>query len=384
MVGIRLIIVMAVVGGLIAYIADKMGSKIGKKRLSIFGLRPKYTSILLTVLSGIMISVLTIGVMAVASQSARTALFGMEQLQKELLLLNEERTAVGAELEDAKKKVGEQNETISKLDEKIKESLRENDEIEAKLSQANENYRQAQNEVDSLTKARSELSNEVKDLENLTEQLRKGIISIREGQVFYRTGEVIYAGIMHGGLTHEENEAQVNWLLQNANEAALQRLGIERSKDEPLQAIWINRHNVENAITVLDTNKGNMLFRVRAVANVIVGELAVCDIEITENQFIYSDGSLIYSEEYNLEGQAGGWENVIMSFLNKVNHEAVRAGVLPDPMTGKVGSLDAGAVIEASSAMRNSGGHFILRAYARGDITTAGPVRVRLKVEAVE
>ena len=133
-----------------------------------------------------------------------------------------------------------------------------------------------------------------------------------------------------------------------------------------------------------NTNKGNMLFRVRAVANVIVGELAVCDIEITENQFIYSDGSLIYSEEYNLEGQAGGWENVIMSFLNKVNHEAVRVGVLPDPMTGKVGSLDAGAVIEASSAMRNSGGHFILRAYARGDITTAGPVRVRLKVEAVE
>lgn len=31
MVGIRLIIIMAIVGGLIAYLADKMGSKIGKK-----------------------------------------------------------------------------------------------------------------------------------------------------------------------------------------------------------------------------------------------------------------------------------------------------------------------------------------------------------------
>lgn len=384
MVGIRLIIVMAVVGGLIAYIADKMGSKIGKKRLSIFGLRPKYTSILLTVLSGIMISVLTIGVMTVASQSARTALFGMEQLQKELVRLDEERSVVGEELETAKKKVGEQNETISKLDEKIKESLRENDEIEAKLAQANENYRQAQNEVDNLTRAKEDLSSEIKDLEALTEHLRKGIISIREGQVFYRAGEVVYAGVMHGGRSHDENEAQVSWLLQNANEAALQRLGIERSKDEPLQAIWINRRIVENAVNVLDTNKGNMLFRVRAVANVIVGELAVCDIEITENQFIYSDGSLIYSEEYDLHGREGGWENIIMDFLNKVNHEAVNAGVLPDPMTGKVGSMDAGAVIEASNAMKESGGHFILRAFASGNITTAGPVRVKLKVEAVE
>ena len=38
---------MAIVGGLIAYLADKMGSKIGKKRMSVFGLRPKHTSILL-------------------------------------------------------------------------------------------------------------------------------------------------------------------------------------------------------------------------------------------------------------------------------------------------------------------------------------------------
>ena len=71
MVGIRLIIIMAIVGGLIAYLADKMGSKIGKKRMSVFGLRPKHTSILLTVLGGTIIAVLTISVMAIASQSAR-------------------------------------------------------------------------------------------------------------------------------------------------------------------------------------------------------------------------------------------------------------------------------------------------------------------------
>ena len=45
MFGIRLMFLLAVMGGIIAFIADKMGSKIGKKKLSVFGLRPHDTSV---------------------------------------------------------------------------------------------------------------------------------------------------------------------------------------------------------------------------------------------------------------------------------------------------------------------------------------------------
>ena len=88
MFGIRLIFLLAVLGGVIAFIADKLGSKIGKKKLRIFGLRPHDTSVLLTVLSGVLISLFSMGILAVSSESARTALFGMEKLQKELQQLN--------------------------------------------------------------------------------------------------------------------------------------------------------------------------------------------------------------------------------------------------------------------------------------------------------
>ena len=297
MVGIRMIIIMAIVGGLIAYIADKMGSKIGKKKMSVFGLRPKYTSILLTVISGTMIAVLTIGVMTIASQSARTALFGMEKLQQELKLLNEEKADAADALSEAKNKVDEQNQQISILDAKIKESTRENDAMDAKLAQMNEMYSQAQAEVASLTDAKVQLTGEIENLEKTTDALRKGIINMREGQVYYRAGEIVYAGVMRGGLKHEENVAQVNWLLQNANEIALQRLGVQQ-EEQPLQAIWISKNIVTDAINALDQSKGNLFFRIRTVANIIVGELAVCEIEIFENQFIYPDGSLILSQEY--------------------------------------------------------------------------------------
>lgn len=103
----------------------KWADKIGKKRMSVFGLRPKHTSILLTVLGGTIIAVLTISVMAIASQSARTALFGMEKIQQELKLLNQEKADTTAALEQAKGKVNEQNKKISELDAKIQEAVAE-------------------------------------------------------------------------------------------------------------------------------------------------------------------------------------------------------------------------------------------------------------------
>lgn len=380
MVGIRLIVIMAIVGALIAYIADKMGSKIGKKKLSVFGLRPKYTSILLTALSGSIIAVLTISVMAIASQSARTALFGMDKLQKELRMLNSEKDFAAKALATAKEKVTAQNKQISILDAKILESTRENDEMEARLGQLNEKYRLAQSEVDSLTSSKVQLTNEIEDLEKTTAALRKGIITMREGQVYFRAGEVLYAGVLHGGLTHEENIAQVNWLLQNSNEAALQRLGLQ-DKDEPVQAIWISKNIVNKAVAALDNSQGDLLLRVRAVANIIVGELAVCNIEIINNKFIYPDGSLILSADYDLNKSDLSNEEVLMGFLTQINHNVVKAGVLPDPLTGKVGNMDAATMIDASNAIRRTDGIFTLRAYAKGNITAAGPVRVRLEVE---
>lgn len=370
---------MAIVGGFIAYLADKMGSKIGKKKMSIFGLRPKHTSILLTVTSGTIIAVLTIGVMAVSSQSARTALFGMDKLQRELKLLNAEKEGAIMALDAAKGRVEEQNKKISELDAKMQDSMRENDAMEAKLAEVNSMYSKAQEELTALTESKEQLTSEITELEKTTDALRKGIINMREGQVYYRAGEVVYAGVMRGGLKHDANVAQVNWLLQNANEAALERLGMQQ-KEEPLQAIWLSRGVVNNAVNALDKSKGNLFFRVRTVANIIVGELAVCEIEMFENQFIYPDGTLIYSADYDLHDGSATHDNLLMGFLSQINHQAVQAGVLPDPLSGKVGNMDAATMIETSNAIRRINGAFTIKAYAKGDITTAGPVRLRLEV----
>ncbi|MDX2271350.1 MAG: DUF3084 domain-containing protein [Cyanobacteriota bacterium] len=79
MQGIFLILYILVISGLIAVVGDRVGYRIGKKRLSWFKLRPRDTAVLVAVLTGVIISGLTLASLLLLSQSLRQALFNYEQ-----------------------------------------------------------------------------------------------------------------------------------------------------------------------------------------------------------------------------------------------------------------------------------------------------------------
>ena len=64
----------------LAVLGDSVGTKYGKKRISLFGLRPKHTSRLITAFTGGFIAVGILGVMSALSADVRTALFGMKMI----------------------------------------------------------------------------------------------------------------------------------------------------------------------------------------------------------------------------------------------------------------------------------------------------------------
>jgi len=74
-VGYILVPVLLVVSGLIAYVGNVVGRRIGKQRLSLFGLRPRTTAQIITVLTGVLIHVLTVGVILLVFRDVRVALF---------------------------------------------------------------------------------------------------------------------------------------------------------------------------------------------------------------------------------------------------------------------------------------------------------------------
>lgn len=82
------LLLILVASGLIAWVADGLGKKIGKKRISIrvgkWSLRPKHVASLGTILMGVSVSLITIGLVAASSKEARVWLQKGRGLIKEL------------------------------------------------------------------------------------------------------------------------------------------------------------------------------------------------------------------------------------------------------------------------------------------------------------
>jgi len=77
---VQFAIVLLVAGGFIAWLGDRLGTIVGKKRLSKFGLRPKHTAMLYTIASGSLIALLTLAVLLICQADFRIALIKGRQL----------------------------------------------------------------------------------------------------------------------------------------------------------------------------------------------------------------------------------------------------------------------------------------------------------------
>ena len=84
MTGWLLILAVLLLGGVLATIGDRLGSRIGKARLSLFRLRPRSTAVLITVLTGSLISALTLGLMLAVSERLRIGLFQLDKIESKL------------------------------------------------------------------------------------------------------------------------------------------------------------------------------------------------------------------------------------------------------------------------------------------------------------
>lgn len=71
------------VSGLIAFLGDWLGRRMGKRRLTLFGMRPRYTAIVVTTITGMVIAALTLATMLAVSSSLREVFVRGERLFRE-------------------------------------------------------------------------------------------------------------------------------------------------------------------------------------------------------------------------------------------------------------------------------------------------------------
>jgi len=369
MYSLILISIVLMISGLIAFVGDWVGLKIGKKRVTIFGLRPHSTAIFITIISGILIAIITVTILAISSNDVRTALFGMEELKEKLSYLSREIELRNIQLSSTKEDLKEKTTELQEMEEKYQEL---SEEIKNKTGQLDELLIIRE----SLIEEKEGLDKEVEELNATIKALYSGIAWIREGEVILGSEEQIALTIIQGQRPIEEIKEE---LFRFLNEASNKVLAMGAKKDERTNQVFIISQEEFEDITqkIYDSDK-EMIVRLLSSINVVEGEPIVARFNILENKLLFTIDEEIISEEIESSEVYSEVERKLLSLLRKVNIIAVKEGIIPDPKTSFVGTVSAinlydtiRTIVESSTTMKVT----VISIY---DTWSTGPLKVRM------
>lgn len=374
MYSLILVFTVIIISGLIAFIGDWVGFKIGKKRVTIFGLRPHYTAIFITIISGILIAIITVTILAISSSDVRTALFGMEELKEKLSYLSRE--------------VELRNMQLSSTKEDLKEKTTQLQEMEEKYQKLSEDIKNKTSQLEELSKIREglieekdKLDKEVEELNATIKALYSGIAWVREGEVIIGSDEQIALTIIQGQRPVEEIKEE---LIKFLNEASNKVLAMGAKKDERSNQVFIISQEEFEDITqkIYDSDK-EMIVRLLSSINVIEGEPIVAHFNILENKLLFKLDEEIISEEIESSKVYREVEKKLLSLLRKVNIIAVKDGIIPDPKTSFVGTVSAINLYDTVRTIVESGTIMKVTVISIYDTWRTGPLRVRMEANPI-
>lgn len=139
--GYILVFVILVLGGVIATVSDRLGTKVGKARLSLFKLRPRDTAVVVTVMAGSILSALTLGILFATSKPLRTGVFQIDEIQKrlnqarrELKEATHEKNRVETELDGARAAQAQVKANLEQINQSLQTANAEQARTEKKLN----------------------------------------------------------------------------------------------------------------------------------------------------------------------------------------------------------------------------------------------------------
>ncbi len=390
-IGIFIFLILIIMGGLIAFLGDRIGSKVGKKRLTLFGLRPKYTSIIVTIISGVMISFTTIAVLAVVNENVRVALFGLSKLQDEMKDLNQQIHTKNLELEKGKLQLEARNKEYEDVTRKSAETSKQLEQVESQrlymeseLATVQDAYNEAKagveksaEDIAELQKTREELTGNIDVLNREKQQLIQNIYALREGQVVFQAGQVLTSVVVDEGMSEEKADNVLRSVLSDIDAMLKERLNIT---DENVEMVRMSQQDFDEALAEVIDGKNKKLVRVVAAQNLILGERLVVDFDIHDNLLIYTKGDTILRGNLDKYKEIKNYEMQVLRFLRDLNLYAQSKGVLPDPITGKVGVLDGQELMSVIQKVKECNGDCDLIVKAARDIYSQGPLVIDVQV----
>ena len=315
---LQVILLLLLLGAAIAYIGNYVGRVIGKRRLTLFNLRPRYTSTIITVISGILIALTTVAALLLISQDARTALLGLEQLKRE----------------------------ISQKSHQLAEANRA---LEEKLKQQRE-------------------------LEKTLKKLSREIEISRQGQVIFKVGDTITVSLIQAGPEKPKLEAGLKQIL-SAADTYIRSLGVKSKK----HLIYLPPEEFDQTVNDLLVGNKSYIIKLISTRNALWGEEIPARFEAAENNLIDKAGEAIASRDIPPGLSAPAIEQEILKLLNLSHQTGRDAGVLPD-LSGSMGSIPYSQIVDLAKKVKLYKKVVQLKALARKDIYTIGPLEIEFVI----
>ena len=270
---------------------DRLGTRIGKARLSFLRMRPRRTAVVFTAITGSLISALSFAVLITINDRWRRGLFELGRIEENLWTTRENlgsiqdalATSRGA-LVDAERSRNQAEAEVQGLAERTDRLQAQTRELQHTVNMLDGQRQQLLNEQDRLAKAVDRRDQELGVLQekintqvNALDTLRRSITALRRGDVAIASNEPL---AMAKVTLPRPSEAQVaiNSLLNRANQAAYERL--LPGQQPTRQLIYIPTSEVERIARDLQTGHA-WIVTIRSANNVLLGEnslLAFADV----------------------------------------------------------------------------------------------------------
>ena len=409
-----LIFATLIAGGLLAALGDRIGSRVGRSRLTLFKLRPRQTAVLVTVVTGTMISASTLLVLLTLSKSLRQGLFELHDIlakrrivAQEIEKLSQEKTQLLLQTTVLDKQIVSLQNSINNKDLALKDKEKKNiaqtnllkiqelqfkkiknekiqlqidvnkqnlsiAQLDQQISKKNIDLQQKEVKTKALENEQELLQNEIQNLAQNYQDLRQKNIAILRGQVLAIAALKV--------LDPKSVILAINQILNQANQRAILAVNLQ-TKNPSQRVVEITNDQVMQLAKQIADGKEHVI-RILSAGNYVQGEKQIrVFADVVLNQKIFDGGEILAS--VSLEKQAINDENLqkqIDSLLVAAEFNARKVGIV-----GNIQVADGKAKILVdfiSSLSDLSPPADRIRVVVLGQTSTVGPLK--LKLEALQ
>ncbi|CAK6697717.1 hypothetical protein OGCDGJMD_02310 [Cyanobium usitatum str. Tous] len=388
MTGWLLILALLALGGVLSTLGDRLGSLVGKARLSLLGMRPRRTAVLITVLTGSLISAISLGLMLLVSERLRTGLFELDRLEQRLQTSRSQLSRSNSQLASSRLEVARAEQgkreaqtrfeqaqaRASKLRQELAPLLAQRNQLELERSRLSQEVKGRDAEIRrteaELAQVRRRISAGAKELKDLESNL----IALRRGDVVLSSGQTLASAKVTLERPEQATEV-ITALLQQANLNAFRRVLPGQPPDR--QILLVPKSDISKLEGLL-AKPGSWVVSILSAANVLRGERQVLAFpDLRPNRPVVKAGEVLAST--TIEGDLTALEPVsrrLNLLLAAAYARAQRQGTLVEGL-----QFDAASFKQLARELseRQSGQVAQLEALAINSASTADPIAVELR-----